>query len=65
MEWRQIWYEKTTRKKEDLFHAEEELFVLVKKDCIAKILYAKYKPANHMELTTNLQQLTFIRQEQL
>ena len=44
-----------TRK--DVFHIEEELFVSNKTDCIAKILDAKYKPANLKELTENLSHL--------
>ena len=41
----------------DVFHVEEELFVSDKTDCIAKILDAKYKPADLKELTDNLPQL--------
>ena len=44
---------------------EEELFILEETDCIAKILGAKYKPANLKELTAKLPQLTTNQQEQL
>ena len=44
--------------KEDSFHVEEELFVSDETDRIAKILYAKYKPANLKEITDKLSQLT-------
>ena len=43
--------------KEDSFHVEEELFVSDKTDRIAKILDAKYKPANLKEITDNLPHL--------
>ena len=56
---------KTTCTKEDSFHVEKELFVSDKKYCIAKILDAKYKPANLRELTANLQQLNANQWEQL
>ena len=38
----------------DAFHVEEELFVSNEADHIAKILDAKYKPADLKELTDNL-----------
>ena len=44
-----------TRK--DAFHVEEKLFVSNKTDRIAKILDAKYKPADSKELTDNFPQL--------
>ena len=50
---------------EDLFHVEEELFVTNETDCIAKILDAKYQPANLKELTANLPYLTADQQQQL
>ena len=56
---------KPTCTKEDLFHMEEELSVSDKTDYIAKILDAKYKPANLKELTANLPQLTSNQREQL
>ena len=43
---------------EDLFHVEEELFVSDETDRVAKILDAKYKPANLKELTDNFSYLT-------
>ena len=43
--------------REDVFHMEEELFVSDKTDCIAKILEAKYKPANSKKMTYYLLQL--------
>ena len=51
--------------KEDSFHMEEEMFVLDKRDCMAKILDAKYKLANLKELTADLPQLTANQREQL
>ena len=44
--------------KEDSFHVEKELFVSDETDQIAKILDAKYKPANLKEITDNLSHLT-------
>ena len=44
-----------TRK--DAFHVEDEIFVSDDTEKIAKILEAKYKPANLKELTENLSQL--------
>ena len=43
--------------REDAFHMVEELFVSDDTDQIAKILEAKYKPANLKELTASLPQL--------
>ena len=51
--------------KEDYFHVEEELFVSDETDQIAKILDAKYKPANLKEITDILSQLTNNQKEQL
>ena len=48
-----------------MFHVEEELFVLDKTDRIARILDAKYKPANLKELMANLPQLISNQQEQV
>ena len=42
---------------EDSFHVEEELFFSDKRDRIAKILDAKYQPANLKELQDNLLQI--------
>ena len=44
----------TTCTRKDAFHVEDELFVSDDTDQIAKILEAKYKPANLKELTANL-----------
>ena len=52
-----------TRK--DAFHMAEELFVSDNTDRIAKILEAKYKPANLKELTASLPQLNDNQKEQL
>ena len=41
----------------DSFHVEEELFFSDKRDRIAEILDAKYKPANLKELQDNLLQI--------
>ena len=51
-----------TRK--DAFHVEEELFVSNETDLIAKILDAKYKPADFKELTDNVFQLNNNQKEQ-
>ena len=51
--------------KEDSFHVEEELFVNNETDRIAKILDAKYKPANLKEITDNLPNLEDGQKEQL
>ena len=55
----------TTCTREDAFHVAEELFVSEDTDRIAKILEAKYKPANLKELTANLPQLNDNQKEQL
>ena len=47
----------TTCTRKDAFHVEDELFVSDDTDQIAKILEAKYKPANLKELTASLPQL--------
>ena len=47
----------STCTREDAFHVVEELFVSNKTDRVAKILDAKYKPADLKELTDNLSQL--------
>ena len=52
-------------KREDAFHVEEELFVSYKTDSIAKILNAKYKPADLKKITDNLSQLNDNPKEQL
>ena len=57
--------EPPTCMKEDYFHMEEELFVSNETDRIAKILDAKYKPADLKEITENLSQLTNNQKEQL
>ena len=44
---------------------EEELFVTNNTNCIAKILDAKYKPANLKELTADILQLTNNQRQQL
>ena len=51
--------------KEDSIHVEEELFVSEETDRIAKILDAKYKPANLKEITDNLPNLKNSQKEQL
>ena len=51
--------------REDAFHVAEELFVSEDTDQIAKILEAKYKPANLKELTASLPQLNDNQKEQL
>ena len=56
---------KPTCTNEDLFHVEEEVFVSNKTDRIAKILDAKYKPANLKEIKANLPQLDVNQQEHL
>ena len=50
---------------ENSFHVEEELFVTNETDRIAKILDAKYQPANLKELTANFPSLTANQQQQL
>ena len=55
----------TTCTREDEFHVVEELFVSDDTDRIAKILEAKYKPANLKELTASLPQLNRNQKEQL
>ena len=50
---------------EDLFHVEEEVFVTNVTDRIAKILDAKYQPANLKELTADLLYLTTDQHQQL
>ena len=67
MRWNEVEVDmkKNTCMKEDLFHVEEELFVLDKTDRIAKILDAKYKPVNLKKLTTNLPQSNTNQQEKL
>ena len=55
----------TTCTGKDVFHVEDELFVSDNTDQIAKILEAKYKPANLKELTTSLPQLNNNQKEQL
>ena len=50
---------------ENSFHVEEELFVTNETDRTAKILDAKYQPANLKELTANLPYLTANQQGQL
>ena len=51
--------------KEDSFHVEEELFVNNETDRIAKILDAKYQPADLTELTANISNLMVKQQKQL
>ena len=51
--------------KEDAYHVEEELFVSDETDRIAKILDAKYAPANLKEITDKLLHLTNNQKQQL
>ena len=55
----------TTCTIENSFQVEEELFVTNKTDRIAKILDAKYQPANLKGLTADLPYLTADQQQQL